>query len=64
MSLQEKQLCVDAEKLCAERDVCALKEKELENDFEIKKLQQQLELRKIELQFEKEREERVSVAET
>ncbi len=58
MSLQEKHLCVDAEKLCA------LKEKELENDFEIKKLQQQLELRKIELQFEKEREERVSVAET
>lgn len=51
-------MCVDAEKLCAERDVCALKEKELENDFEIKKLQQQLELHKIELQFEKEREER------
>ncbi len=38
MSLQEKQLCVDAEKLCAERDVCALKGKELENDFEIKKI--------------------------
>ncbi len=35
-----------------------LKDKELENDFKIKKLQQQLELRKIELQFEKEREER------
>ncbi len=60
MALQEKQLYVDAEKLCAEHDVFALKEKELENDFEIKKLQQQqqLELRKIELQFEKEREER------
>lgn len=27
MSLQEKWLCVDAEKLCAERDACALKEK-------------------------------------
>ncbi len=25
MSLQEKQLCVDAEKLCAEHDVCVLK---------------------------------------
>ncbi len=35
-----------------------LKDKQLENDFKIKKLQQQLELRKIELQFEKEREER------
>ncbi len=60
MALQEKQLYVDAEKLCAECDVFALKEKELENDFEIRKLQQQqqLELRKIELQFEKEREER------
>ncbi len=60
MALQEKQLYVDAEKLCAERDVFALKEKELENDFEIRKLQQQqqIELRKIELQFEKEREER------
>ncbi len=62
MSLQEKQLCVDAEKLRAERDVCALKGKELENDFEIKKLelqhnlelQQTLELRKLELQSERE----------
>lgn len=58
MSLQEKQLCVDVEKLRAERDVCALREKELERDVEVKRLQQQLEMRKLELQFEKEREER------
>ncbi|XP_073771215.1 uncharacterized protein [Danio rerio] len=58
MSLQEKQLCVDAEKFRAERDVCALKEKELENDFEVKKMQQQLEMRKMELELQKEREER------
>ncbi|KAI2647151.1 Zinc finger and SCAN domain-containing protein 25 [Labeo rohita] len=56
MSLQEKQLCIDAEKLCAEGGLCF--KRELENDFEIKKLQPRLELRKIELQFEKEREER------
>lgn len=44
------------EKLCAERDAYALKEKELERDVEVKKLQHQFEMRKME--FEKEREER------
>ncbi len=56
MSLQDKQLCVDVEKLCAERDAYALKEKELERDVEVKKLQHQFEMQKME--FEKEREER------
>lgn len=56
MSLQEKQLCVDSEKFCAERDICALKQKELEKDIEFKKLQQLFELRKLELQFKQERE--------
>lgn len=49
MSLQDKQLCVDVEKLCAERDAYALKEKELERDVEVKKLQHQFEMRKMEL---------------
>ncbi|KAI7790505.1 hypothetical protein IRJ41_012050 [Triplophysa rosa] len=58
MPLQDKQVCVDVEKLCVERDAYALREKELERDLEIKRLQHQFEMRKVELQFTKEREER------
>lgn len=52
MSLQEKQLSVDAEKLRAERDACALKERDLE--MRKLELQQKLELSKLELQSERE----------
>nr|XP_055067825.1 uncharacterized protein LOC129449084 [Misgurnus anguillicaudatus] len=58
MSVQEKQLYVDAERLRAERDALILKEKELERDVEFKKLQQKFEIRKMELEFEREKDER------
>ncbi len=49
LSLQEKQLCLDAVKIRAERDR-AMKERAVEREH-------QLGMRRMELEFEKEREE-------
>ncbi len=51
LSLQEKQLCLDAAKIRAERDDRAMKERAVEREH-------QLGMRRMELEFEKEREER------
>ncbi|XP_073785824.1 uncharacterized protein [Danio rerio] len=58
MSIQEKQLYLDAEKLRADREGRAMKERETEREFEARKLEQQLSVRKLELELEREREER------
>ncbi len=58
LSLQEKQLCLDAAKIRAERDDRAMKERAVEREFEERKLDHQLGMRRMELEFEKEREER------
>ncbi len=58
LSLQEKQLCLDAAKIRAERDDRAMKERAEERQFEERKLDHQLGMRRMELEFEKEREER------
>ncbi len=50
LSLQEKQLCLDAAKIRAERDDRAMKERAVEREH-------QLGMRRMELEFEKEREE-------
>lgn len=52
MSLKEKQLCIDAEKVRAERDALSLKEKELEKQFDLRKLELQLERDRDERQFQ------------
>ncbi len=51
LSLQEKQLCLDAAKIRAERDDRAMKERAVEREH-------QLGMRRMELEFEKEQEER------
>ncbi|XP_073781537.1 uncharacterized protein isoform X2 [Danio rerio] len=58
MSIQEKKLYLDAEKLRADREGRAMKERETEREFEARKLEQQLSVRKLELELEREREER------
>ncbi|XP_067244679.1 uncharacterized protein [Chanodichthys erythropterus] len=58
MSLQEKQLYLDAAKVRAEREDRAMREREVEREFAARKLEQQLSVRKLELELEREREDR------
>lgn len=58
LSLQEKQLCLDAAKTRAERDDRAMKERAVEREFEERKLDHQLAMQRLELELEKERQER------
>lgn len=58
LSLQEKQLCLEAAKICAQRDDRAMKERAVESDFEGRKLEHQLAKRRMEFELERERDER------
>nr|XP_055049490.1 uncharacterized protein LOC129434955 isoform X1 [Misgurnus anguillicaudatus] len=58
MSLQEKQLYLDAAKIRAEREDRAAKEREVEREFAARELDQQLAVRKLEIELERERDER------
>lgn len=58
LSLQEKQSCLDAAKIRAERDDRAMKERAVERDFEGRKLEHQLAKRRMEFELERERDER------
>lgn len=58
LSLQEKQSCLDAAKIRAERDDRATKERAVERDFEGRKLEHQLAKRRMEFELERERDER------
>lgn len=58
LSLQERQLRLDAAKIRDERDGRDMKERAVEREFEERKLDHQLAMRRLELELVKEREER------